>query len=356
MNDRLERLLPHFAEAGIDALYVTSEHNIHYLVGFGEESFLLVTRTGTMLFTDFRYVEEAEKLVTGAKVVRYGDDLYADIRSACDEHGVKTLGFESAAITHSAFSKLAASTCGLELRPTEGIVEKLRLIKEPAEIETIAQAARIADAALVDILPLLKPGVTENDLSAELKYRIFLRGASDVSFKPIIAFDANASLPHAKPGDRVLTANSMVQFDWGAKYRHYCSDCSRVFFIGEVPEEIEKIYNIVMEANDRAKAMLKPGASLREVDAAARNCIAEYGYGQYFGHGLGHGVGLEVHEAPRLNTKSTYIAREGMIVTIEAGIYLPGIGGIRVEDLVAITSDGHRILTQLDRHPRNPLH
>jgi len=350
--NRIQNLVAHFDEAGIDAILLTNPVNLHYLVGFGDDSYLLVTEKKSVLITDSRYVEDAGKKVVGADIYAWSKNLYSEISKLASDLGVKKLGFESQHVTFATYQKMQSAFSDFELISTTGLPEKLRLIKSPDEIETMRQATKIADKAYLDIIKLLKPGVTEYELSVELKYRMMKYGAEKDSFAPIIAFDTNASLPHAVPSNKALTSNSLIQFDWGAQYKHYCSDCSRVVFYGEVPSESEKIYGIVVEANSKAKHALKPGVSLREIDAIARDHIKINGYGDYFGHGLGHGVGLNVHESPRLNPKTTDIATQGMVLTIEAGIYLPGIGGIRVEDMLTITDNGINILTELDRTPR----
>ena len=355
MTKRLQDLTALFDNAGIDALLLTNPVNLHYLVGFGDDSFLLVSKEKSVLVTDSRYTEDAGKKVTGAEIYTWTNNHLAEIATMASDIGIKKLGFESEHVTFATHQKMLAAFSDFDLISTEGLPEKLRLIKTPEEVELIRSATKIADKSYLDILKLLTPGITEYELSTELKYRMMKHGAEKDSFPPIIAFDDNASLPHAVPSNKVLTANSLIQFDWGSQYKHYCSDCSRVVFFGKVPSEIEKIYGIVIEANARARDALKPGVPLKTIDAIARDHIKINGYGKFFGHGLGHGVGLDVHESPRLNPKSTDIATPGMMLTVEAGIYLPGIGGIRVEDLMVVTEDGIDILTELDRAPRGLL-
>ena len=343
---RLRRIREKMDELGLDALLVTKEVNSLYLCGFGEDSRLLVTGSDAVLITDSRYTEEAEAKVRGASVHTFKSDMLEELAVLLGERGVKTLGFEARSVTVAALGEMEKKLSGTALKPTDGLVEELRIVKDAAEVERMREAIAVADAALADALPYLMPGVTEADMAAELRYRLFKRGASEVSFPPIIGFGPTSSLPHAKPGSRRLGEDDNVQFDWGAVVNHYCSDCSRVFFIGEPDEEILRIHEIVSEADRRAREGVRPGVSLKEIDVLARSFIEREGYGQYFGHGLGHGVGLEVHEAPRVSPKSADTAREGMVFTIEAGIYLPGKGGVRVEDMVLVTADGCEVLTR----------
>ncbi|MDZ7816332.1 MAG: Xaa-Pro peptidase family protein [Planctomycetota bacterium] len=349
---RLEKLRDKVAQLGIDVLFLSNPVNVHYMAGMGEDSYLLISADEAVFLTDSRYTEAAQKAVEVAEVKMWKDDLYAHVASNAANMGATVIGFEQDNITVAQHKKLKKACEGADLVATDGLVEELRIIKDESEIELVRCAAEIADKALTETMPYLVEGVTEKEIDAELRYRMNKNGAETVSFAPIVAFDANASLPHAKPGDRELTADSMVQFDWGAQYKHYCSDCSRIFFFGEVDSELEEIYEIVMDANARAKRALKAGSELKDIDGVARSHVTEHGYGENFGHGLGHGVGLLVHEAPRVSPKSTHTARSGMIVTIEAGIYLPGKGGIRVEDEVVVREKGIEILTTLGREPR----
>ncbi|MFA4986069.1 MAG: Xaa-Pro peptidase family protein, partial [Candidatus Brocadiia bacterium] len=342
-----------FKGFGIDALFVSSVPNVHYLTGFaGEDSFLLIGSEAAYLITDSRYTEEAEQTAKGVKVFTYRTDMFEDAAKLAADMGVKKLGFEPDVMNCAMHGRMLLKFPKTRIIPAEGIVQKLRVLKSPAEVKMIEAAIAVAEDALNATLPKLKRNVTETTIARELRYNLSKAGAQDVSFPPIVAFDAKSSLPHARPGDAKLGKNALVLFDWGARKDFYCSDCTRVFFIGNVPPVIEQIYDIVMEADKRAAKALKPGVPLKDVDAVARDYIRDKGYGDKFGHGLGHGVGIEIHEAPRLNSRSTEIATPGMIVTIEAGIYLPGIGGIRVEDMALVTEKGCRILTHFPREPR----
>lgn len=349
---RLKQLRAIMSQQGLDALFVSSAFNVHYLCGFGDDSFLLVCANNAYLITDPRYTEEAGQKAKCASVYTYTRDLYTEVGELAASHGVKRLGFESAIITYATHKTMTEKIVGIELVPTECVVEKLRAKKTPEEVADIERASLIADAALKSILHLVKPGITEKTLDTELRYAFYKNGGNGASFPPIIAFNANASLPHAKPRDVAITDNAVVQFDWGTIYNHYCSDCSRVFFVGKPDPEIEKIYDIVLEANRRAIAAVAPGKKLFDVDAVARDYIKEAGYGDCFGHGTGHGVGLQVHESPRVSFRSTEIAEPGNVVTIEPGIYLPGKGGVRIEDMVLVTEDGCKVLTSFPKNAR----
>ena len=336
----------------IDAAFITTRNNVEYLCGHGEDSFLLVTKDKALFFTDSRYGEAAERAVKGAKVFIWKDDLFPFVRDKAVAEGVRKLGFEAETVTIAQKNKMEKGFEGIDISATEGLVKRLRLYKTADEVEKIKKAISIADRSLEATLELLKPGITEADLARELRYNIALMGGQDISFAPIIAFGSNASLPHAKPGDRILGENVVVQFDWGAKYAQYCSDCSRVFFVGDIGDELKKVYNIVLEANRRAISAIKFGVALSRLDAIARDYIREQGYGDYFGHGLGHGVGLDVHEEPSVSARGDKTVEPGLVFTIEPGIYLPGRGGVRIEDMVYITEVGYEVLTSFPYDPR----
>ncbi len=360
IHGRLRKFRAGMREAGLDGFLVTDEENVRYLSGFaGDESWLYVPLRGrTRLLTDFRYVEEAGATCVGAAVVdcqrkkasRF--ELVA-AEAARSRRRAPRMGVERAAMSVAELAALKRA-CGRarkrwKIAPRPGAVEELRVIKSPAEVRLILKALRIQEEAYRKLGRWLKPGVTELFCAARLEYEMKMLGADAAAFPIIVAEGPRASLPHAAPTSRKLRARSALLVDWGARYRYYNSDLTRVFFPGSIRPGIRRIYEIVLEAQRAAIDAVRPGVSCREVDAAARDRIADAGYGRAFGHGTGHGLGLRIHEGPRLNRKSEQVLEPGMVVTVEPGIYLPGKLGVRIEDDVLVTPRGRRVLSRLPK-------
>ena len=340
---RADRLVELIAERELDQLFVSDLTNVRYLSGFtGTNGACLVGREERIFFTDFRYTERAEREV-GEEWERPEAERELVPQITARMHG--RVGFEDAKLSVRQLARLEAAVGeDVDLVPAGDLVERLRAVKEPEEIERMAAASELANGVFQWTIERGLAGHTESDVARACEARIRELGA-EPSFPPIIAAGENGALPHAEPGDREIGPGELVVFDMGAELDGYCSDGTRTFATGDPGEEAREVYDLVLAAQLAALAAIRVGASGKEVDAVAREMIAEAGHGDHFGHGLGHGVGLEVHESPRLATTSDDELREGNVVTVEPGIYLPGRFGVRIEDLVVVTGDGYRNLS-----------
>jgi Xaa-Pro aminopeptidase len=334
----------------LDAMLVTSLPNIYYLSGFtGSTAMLLLTADKRWFLTDFRYHEQVGKEVRGGfeLIDNTGKKLVKDVLPGLPgADQFKRIGFESDHVTHATFEKLSAAESH-EFCATSGWVEDLRMVKDKGEVELIRESVLLNERIFTELLGLIGPGVTEADLAAEIGYRAMKAGALGVSFSPIVASGANSSKPHAGFSTQELVAGAPLTFDMGVQLNGYCSDMTRTVFYKDCPAPWEQVYGIVREAKDMVTAQLKPGMLGREADAIARGHIAEAGHSEHFGHGLGHGVGIEVHEGPRLAAPSEQKLSASNVVTNEPGIYLPGEGGVRIEDILLVTADGCENLNTL---------
>ena len=335
MSERLERLRSRLDEP----LLVTEPVNVRYLTGFlSSNAALLVDSDSVRLFADFRYAEAARN-VAGVEFTQTNRNLLADLAEELSGR----VAFEARSLTYAGHETLAAG--GLELVPTRGLVEGLRAVKDERELDAIRRVAAIGDAAFARLAQERFVGRTERDLAWRMEVLLHEEGAESFSFPAVVAAGPSGASPHAKPGDRTIEAGETVVVDAGAVLDGYCSDCTRTFATGDLPHELERAYGICLEAQLAGLAAVRPGVGGADADAAARNVIEEAGYGEAFGHGLGHGVGLVVHEEPALRRESTDVLGPGHVVSVEPGIYLPGLGGIRIEDLVIVTEDGAEVLT-----------
>ena len=338
--------------AGVEAMLITDPYNLRYYTGFrGGEGFALITnRDSRVLITDSRYTEAAEKECYQGFVIRQFDaqiSVYDILMEYLTTEQVGELGFENESISYLLYSRLtdnlskeSADKRSIVLKPLDKALMIPRQIKSPEEIELLRTAEHIGDLAFDDILGILKPGMTELEVAAELEYSMKKHGAEGLSFDTIAASGVNSSMPHAIPSEKKLQQGDFLTMDFGCRYKGYCSDMTRTVCIGKASDEQKKIYNIVLEAQLAVLEQIKPGCMCKDIDKIARGYIASKGYGQYFGHGLGHGVGLYIHESPAFNTRDTTIIRPGMVETDEPGIYLPGKFGVRIEDMILITEDG----------------
>lgn len=357
MTSRADKVIGELERRGLDALLVTGLVNVRWLTGFsGSNAAAVIGREGLRRFlTDFRYLTQAADEVAGGWEREIGPDLLelavqrlplpsGDRR----QEGVCSLGFDDVQMSVKEHARLAGLVPdSVELVAAGGLVEGLRAVKEPEEIARIRAAARVADDALTDVLTRGLAGRTERDVATDLEFTMRRLGAEASSFEPIVAAGAQGSLPHATPRDVKIASGTLVVVDWGARLDGYASDCTRTFATGDLDPRDRAIYEKVLEAQEAALAAVRAGRTGREVDAVARGIIDAAGHAEHFGHGVGHGLGLEVHEAPRLSKQSDTALEAGMVVTVEPGIYVPGAVGVRIEDLVVVTEDGHDVLNGL---------
>jgi Xaa-Pro aminopeptidase len=351
VGERPGRAAELLAAAGIDLLLVTNLVNLQYLTGYtGGNGIAVIGPETRVFFTDFRYIEQAaEEVDSTFDRARSSQDLLEGVEDSLPA-GEARLGFEEAHVSvaqHRRLRELLPDR--VELVGVSGLVEGLRAIKEPAELAAIRAATDLADEAFEQFTSGGLIGHTERDLALTLEFEIRRRGAERPSFEPIVAAGPHGALPHATPRDVAVRVGDLVVVDWGAELDGYCSDCTRTLAAGEPGREAGDVYELVLQAQLAALEAVAPGAQARDVDAVAREMIAAGGYGEHFGHGLGHGVGLEVHEAPRLAQRSEAQLQPGNVVTVEPGIYLPGRFGVRIEDLVVVAADGREILTSISK-------
>jgi Xaa-Pro aminopeptidase len=347
---RAERLSDRIDELEVDLVLITDATNVRYLTGFtGSNGLALLGPLTRAFFTDFRYVEQAaDEVHPSFERRRVRNGLLDGIAEAVPP-GASRLGFERSHMSVREHERLLELLPGVELVGLDGLVEGMREIKEPEELESIRAAAVLADTAFERLLYDGLVGRTERELALALEYGMRERGADREAFPTIIAGGPHGARPHARPREVEIRRGDLVVIDWGAQLDGYCSDCTRTVAAGEVGEEARSVYELVLQAQLVALDAIRPGASGREVDGAARDLIDGGGYGDEFGHGLGHGVGLEVHEGPRLSRRSDDELEAGNVVTVEPGIYLPGRLGVRIEDLVAVTEDGREVLTSVSK-------
>lgn len=344
VESRTDRLVELLEGRELDSLLVSNLINVRYLTGFtGTNGAVIVRRDGERLFfTDFRYVEQAADQVRGFDTVTVGGDMTGDVASRL----VGRTGFDDEHMTVRAHAKLGDKLDGgVELVGAGGIVEDLRLVKDADEVAAMRGATQIADEVYEHLRDRGLAGRIEREVALEIEFEMRRRGAEGPSFPPIVASGAHGALPHGVPRDVEIPADTLVVLDFGAILDGYCSDCTRTFATGSVDEQAQEAYGLVLRAQVESLAAVRAGANCREVDAVARTIIEEAGHGDHFGHGLGHGVGLEIHEGPRLAKTAEGDLRAGSAVTVEPGVYLPGVVGVRIEDLAIVTADGSDVLT-----------
>lgn len=350
---RIEKLQSKLGE--LDALLVTDLQNVRYLSGFtGSSATMVVARDGAWFFTDGRYRTQSKEQVTDAEARIYG--TMAEFAEALQESvkvlGVSRLGFESADMRVASFEKTKERFEGVELVSTESLVEDLRKVKDAEELALIRTAAEMADAGLGYVLERVEVGKTERELALDLEFFMRREGADDVSFDPIVAAAERSALPHAHPSERQVEKGAYLLFDLGCIYKGYCSDLTRTFVVGSPEDRHRDVYEVVLASQQASLDAIKPGVECRAIDKAARDVIAAAGYPEAFSHGLGHGVGIEIHEAPTLGRESTDILTAGQVVTVEPGAYFEGWGGVRIEDLVFVTEDGIEIVSKFPKELR----
>ncbi len=347
---RLARCRREMRRRKISAYLVSKRWDGFYLTGFsGEDSAVLILPNAVHVLTDGRFKDVCRKECSWAKAwIRHGS-LNAEIAKVCKALKPRSIAFQPEALTVTDLKDLTKHCRPTRFREAPPIVSQMRRQKDAHELRLMGKAMRIAEDAFLAVRETIRPGQTELEIAARLEYEMKLRGASSSAFTSICAEGANAALPHAHSGRRKIKAGSALLIDWGARVDHYCSDLTRVLFVGSVPPKIGEVYRLAVHAQELAIRDIRPGRRMCDVDAVARGAIAEAGFGDNFGHGLGHGIGMDVHEPPSLSWRSTEELEAGMVVTVEPGIYLPGVGGVRIEDDVLVTPNGCRVLTRLPR-------
>jgi Xaa-Pro aminopeptidase len=353
IRNRIQRLVGKLGEKDIEGILISQPENRRYLSGFeGSAGFLFITAKDKILATDSRYTVQAKSQVPDYKLVTISSDTDKWFPQITDELGIKRLGFEAEHIAFAQHMRLCdilnKGKSGLKLIPTEGIVESLRALKEPEEIELMTQAAEIADAAMGYIRKKLRVGMTELEAAWEIEKFMREEGSQAIPFEIIVGSGPNAALPHASPSARAIKESEPVVIDIGARVEGYGSDLSRTLCLGAPDETFKKVYDTVLAARDTAMAIVKEGMSGGDADQLARTVIEEGGYGQNFGHGLGHGVGLAPHELPRLGPNSKDRLSDNMVFTIEPGIYIEGWGGVRIEDMVVMEGGKIKRISQAE--------
>jgi len=342
---RVNKLITQANINNCSGFMLKDRNNIRYFSGYTGEGAAILSENGCAIITDSRYTEQAQKQAEGFEIITFENGKYLDtVKLTCDKLNIDAMCYEADVVTCDEFNTLKAGLGAIGLVPTKAVGITIRKIKDASEIKIMKKAARVTDELLEMAYLLSKPGVSELDLVAELSYLTLKKYKAESAFDTIVASGDNGSMPHALPSERVFKAGDMVTLDFGAALEGYKSDMTRTFAIGDPSNKMKEIYQIVYDAQKMAQDALKPGAACKDIDAIARNYITEKGYGEYFGHGLGHGVGLDIHELPRLAPTSTEILQENMVVTVEPGIYIPGVGGVRIENTCVITKDGGKAL------------
>lgn len=358
---RVEKLRWMLNEQGLDGILITQPQNSLYLSGFGPsvqpdeiEGTLLITGDDSILMTDFRYLEQAEREAPEFRLleVERGDEGIAQaLPGLLEEVGSKRVGFEAEHLTFARYERWANASEGSEWAATSGLVEEMRAIKDGDEIEVIRKAVTLADATFAHLREYVRPGLTEREVAWEAEVYMRQHGAEKIAFDLIIAGGPNGALPHATTTERALREGEPVVIDMGARVEGYHSDLTRTIYLGEPDARFQEIYALVRRAQESALEGIRAGMKGKEADGLARQVIEEAGYGQYFGHGLGHGVGLAVHERPRATKTSEEELQPGMIFTVEPGIYISRWGGIRIEDMVVVREEGVEVLSRASKEP-----
>ena len=337
-----EKLVPVLESA--DAVLLTSAHNLRYFSGFsGGEGFAMVCKDGAaVLITDSRYTEMAQKEAADFQVVEYGGALRLTdaLSEQLQRHLVQKLAFEDTQMSCAQYRSFCDVFSGMEWIPLSSRLEEIRMVKEEWELKLLRQAEQIGIQAFEHILQFIKPGVAELDIALELDYFMRKQGAQGNSFDTIAVAGENSSLPHGVPGGRKLKIGDFLTMDFGCVYQGYCSDMTRTVVLGKANERQKEIYETVRCAQQKGLSTIRAGVTGKEADSVARGVIEKAGYGEYFGHSLGHGVGVQIHELPNLSPRSQVVLKENMVVTCEPGIYVPGFGGVRIEDMVCVKTDG----------------
>lgn len=346
MMQRVERLRQAMKEQEIDGFLITSPYNLRYLTNFtGTTGLAVITLDKAFFVTDFRYTQQAATQAQGYEIVRNAGPIYDEVAKLCKQEEINVLAFEEDHVSFADYALLEELIEETPLEPISGIIEELREIKDEGEIAIIKKACEIADKGFQHVLEFIKPGMTEIAVANQLDFYMRSLGATSVSFDTIVASGLRSSMPHGVASDKVIEQGDLITLDFGCYYQGYVSDQTRTFAVGEPGEKLKEIYQIVLDAQLRVLEAAKPGLTGAELDAVARDYITEQGYGEAFGHTTGHGIGLEIHEGPAVSYRNPKPLVAGNVVTDEPGIYLPEIGGVRIEDDLLITDSGNEVLT-----------
>lgn len=349
MINRVNNLREQMKSEGISSFLITSPYNLRYLTGFtGTTGLALIGLEEAFFITDFRYTEQAAKQCVGFEIVKNVGPILEVVADLVESKNIENIGFEESFVSFKQYVELEG-LLEVDLIPVSGMVEELREIKDEEEIAIVEKACEIADKAFSHILTYIKPGMTEIQVANELDFYMRSLGASSVSFETIVASGLRSAMPHGVASEKVIEQGDMITIDFGCYYNGYVSDMTRTISLGEPSDKLREIYNVVKEAQQKVLDVAKPGMTGVELDAVARDYIASKGYGEAFGHSTGHGIGLEIHEGPNVSKLAEKAFVPGNIITNEPGIYLPGIGGVRIEDDMLVTENGIKRLTHSEK-------
>lgn len=349
--DRTDRLLDRAGLASREGILIHKPSNMFYLSGYTGEGLLIAARGLKAIVTDSRYTEQAERQAPGFEIhmIETGVSHFILASKLCVSHGIDSLRYEDDHVTVKGYASMQAAMPGITFISLDNLPEQMRVMKDEAELTLMQKACDISCKAFDYILGFIKPGQTEKQIELALNFKMFELGAEALAFSTIVASGPNGSLPHAIPGERKVESGDMITLDFGAKHQGYCADMTRTVAVGQPKAEMRRIYEIVLRAQMTAQDALAPGKNCADIDRIARDIIAEEGYGQYFGHGLGHSLGIDVHENPRLSPVSQAKLETNLVITVEPGIYVPGLGGVRIENSCVITDTAARSLVSAPR-------
>lgn len=343
---RVEKLREAMKKENVDGFLVTSPYNLRYLTNFtGTTGLAVITLDKAFFVTDFRYTEQAAAQAQGYEIVKNTGPILEEVATLCAKEEINALAFEESHVSFAEYSVLEEIIEETDLIPVSGLIENLREVKDEDEIALIQQACHIADQGFDHILKMIRPGMTEIEVANQLDFFMRSLGATSVSFDTIVASGLRSAMPHGVASDKVIEQGDLITLDFGCYYKGYVSDMTRTFAVGDPGEKLKEIYQVVLEAQLKVIEAAKPGMSGIQLDAVARDHITAAGYGEAFGHSTGHGIGLEIHEGPNVSFRAEKQFVPGNVITDEPGIYLPGIGGVRIEDDLLITSEGNTVLT-----------
>lgn len=347
INDRLKNLRNELTKIDLQAIFINKKEDVFYFSSFkGDDTFLFITLDNAYIITDFRYIEQAKKEAFSFELIRTENNLWDRLNDIIFHEKISHIGIQEQYISLNSYKNYTSNLHEITFVEIDNIPKKLRMKKTSQELSCIRDAVKVADDAFSHIINNIQVGMTEKEISLELEYFMRNNNASGVSFETIVASGVRSCMPHGVASDKIIEYGDTITLDYGAIYNNYCSDMTRTIFVGEPNKQILKIYDIVKSAQLQAIENTKPGVTVGDIDKAARDIIIDSGYGNYFGHSVGHGVGLEVHELPSVSPKNDTVLESGMVITIEPGIYLPNVGGVRIEDMLTVGKTSSEILTK----------